>query len=133
MRKISSFTIILLITVLGVADAGKKNKGQPKSMRIYAAECSEVLEPLRELIEERDFFVVDEDVMDDGDIEMELIRRTKATKWKSRGWVALNQGSERCTVMIELEQKNPFGGWQSIDWNEKKFYAPLDEQFPQIE
>ncbi len=133
MRK--SFVLATLtIFVFGfgsLAEGGKKS--QPKNLRIYAAECSDVVEPLRELIEERDFFVVDEDVEDDGDIEMELVRRTKATKWKSRGLAELNQGSGRCTVMVTLEQKNPFGGWKNIDWNEKKFFAPLDEQFPEVE
>jgi len=130
LKVILSFALIL--TIGTVADA-KGKKGQPKNMRIYAAECADVLEPLREQIEERDFFLVDEDVEDDGDIEMELARRAGATKWKSRGRAELNQGSGRCTVVIELEQKNPFGGWQNIDWNEKKFFAPLDAQFTQVE
>ena len=90
-------------------------------MRIYAAQCSEVIDPLRELLEDRGIFVVDEDVADDGDIEMELARGGGFGKRsKARGWVELNQGSGRCTVIIELQQKDPvFGGWGDTAWNEK--------------
>jgi hypothetical protein len=134
MRKGLLVIAVSLILIPGAVNAGKK-KGQPKNMRVYAAECSDVIGPLRRLFEERDFFIVDEDVDDDGDIEMELARRGGFGKRsKARGWVELNQGANRCTVIVELHQKNPVsGGWQDMMWKEDKFYASLDEQFPQVE
>jgi hypothetical protein len=120
----------LILPVAGEVEGGKE-KQRPKAMRIYAAQCSDVIGPLRAQLEERGYSLVSEDVADDGGIEMEMTRQVKMSKWRSRGLVTLDQDSGQCTVTIKLEEKDPIFGWQSIRWNEKKFYRPLDEKFPE--
>ena len=135
MRKAYVVVLISLIIFPVSVDAGGKKKGHPKNVRIYAAKCTEVVGPVLEQLQARDFLVVEEDVTAEGKIEIELAREGGLGKEsKARGWVELDQVSDRCTVIVTLQHRHPTTGvWQDIAWKENKFYAPIDEQFPRVE
>ena len=131
-RLIAAVAAVVAMAVAGgTTEASKKKSPKPlKNMRVYPVECSEVQEPLVNLVEERGFVVVDEDEQADGDIEIEFGRAFQMSGGKSRAFVRMNVGDGECTVQVKLQNHNFMTGqWQNANWNEKKFFAPLDAMF----
>jgi hypothetical protein len=119
--------MLMVLSIVDDADAGKKNK-MPKNMKTYPVPCSDLLEPFKDSVEARDFYVFDTDEEDDGDITLQAKRKQSWTK--NKGILTANFSAEgtECTVYVEIVSRDPVFGMVSDESKKaKKMFAEIDQ------
>lgn len=123
---------LMILSIGGAVEAGKKNK-MPKNMKTYPVPCSELLEPFKDSIEVRGFFIIDTDKEDDGDITLQAKRKQGWTK--NKGMLTANFSAEgnECTVYVEIMSRDPvFGMVADESRKAKKIFAEIDQDIESL-